>query len=133
MATLYKFWSHFLCGKFNGRMYNEFKTYALGDADLSVRYGLECLFKFYEESLKERENFHSSLIQDFVTLVKKDARNGHQLGSDKLKSLLGNSRLSAENKHNLEALIDSETLSFLENGVETRDGQLVESYAAVRR
>lgn len=132
IATLYKFWPHFLLDKFNGQIYAEFKACALADADLFVRFGLEHLFKFYEDLLKERDEVHGSLIQDFITLVKKDARNGRESGLEKLVSILESSRLSAQNKQKIEALLDSEIHEVLENGVEKKDGQLIESYAAVR-
>lgn len=132
MATLYKFWTHFLLDKFNGRIYEEFKSLALEDANLSVRFGLEHLFKFYEDLLKEREQIHDSLIQDFIILAKKDAKNGKGFGPEKLASVLGSSRLGVHNKRKIEALLDSEIRKVLENGVEKKDGQLVESYTAVR-
>lgn len=131
MVTLYKFWTHFLLDKFNGKIYGELKTWALADADISVRLGLEYLFKFYEYLLKEREQIHDSLIQDFVDLAKKDARNGNELGVDKLASVLGSSRLSSQNRQKIEALLDSEIHNVLKNGVE-KGGQLVEPYSAVR-
>lgn len=132
MVTLYKFWTHFLLDKFNGKIYGELKTWALADADISVRFGLEYLFRFYEDLLKEREQIHDNLIQDFVSLTKKDARNGNEFGVEKLASVLGSSRLSVQNKQKIEALLDSEIRKVLENGVEKKGGQPVESYSAVR-
>lgn len=132
MVTLYKFWTHFLLDKFNGKIYDELKACALADADSSVRFGLEYLFKFYEDLLKEREQIHDSLIQDFVILAKKDARNGNGLGAEKLASVLSSSRLSAQNKQKIEALLDSEISKVLDNGIEKKSGQPVELYSTVR-
>lgn len=129
MVTLYKFWTHFLLDKFNGTIYDELKTCALKDADISVRFGLEYLFRFYEDLLKEREQVHDNLIQDFVDLVKKDAKNGNELGVEKLASVLRSSRLSAQNKQKIEALLDSEIPKVFKNGVEK--GQPAELYSTV--
>lgn len=132
MVTLYKFWTHFLLDKFNGTIYGDLKTCALADADVSVRIGLEYLFRFYEDLLKEREQIHDSLIQDFVDLAKKDARNGNELGVEKLASVLGSSRLSAQNKQKIEALLDSEVLKASKNGVE-KGGKPIELYSTTVR
>ncbi|RPB14997.1 hypothetical protein P167DRAFT_552247 [Morchella conica CCBAS932] len=131
MITLYKFWSHFLCAKFNNLMYEDFRRYAFSDADASQRFGLECIYKFYENGLVTREHFHDKLIQDLVALVKKDVKNGQDLGLEKLKSFLSNPQLSVERKQKIESFVDSELQFVLQNGVESKDG-LVESYAAVR-
>lgn len=131
MITLYKFWTHFLLDKFNGTIYGDLKTCALADADVSVRIGLEYLFRFYEDLLKEREQIHDNLIQDFVDLAKKDARNGNELGVEKLASVLKSSRLSAQNKQKIEALLDSGVPKASKNGVE-KDGKPIEPYSTVR-
>lgn len=128
MITLYKFWSHFLCSKFNNSMYEDFRRYAFSDADASQRFGLECVYRFYESGLETREFFHDNLIRDLVNLVKKDAKNGQDLGPEKLKSFLSNPQLSAERKQKIESFVDSELQFVLQNGVESQDG-LVESYA----
>lgn len=78
-----------------------------------------------------REHFHDKLIQDLVALVKKDVKNGQDLGLEKLKSFLSNPQLSVERKQKIESFVDSELQFVLQNGVESKDG-LVESYAAVR-
>ncbi|PWW76040.1 hypothetical protein C7212DRAFT_352140 [Tuber magnatum] len=131
MLTLYRFWSHFLPQKFNGRMYHDFRKYALEDANHSLRSGLENLFNFYETSFNYRENLGDSLAQDFVQLARVDGKNGFEYGPQKLKAVLGNDSLRLHHRQNIEGLLDAEVNGFLEGGVEGKDGQLVELYTAV--
>ncbi|RPA99303.1 hypothetical protein L873DRAFT_1828039 [Choiromyces venosus 120613-1] len=131
MVTLYRFWSHFLPQKFNGRMYGDFRKYALEDANYSLRSGLENLFNFYESSFNYRENLSDGLVQDFVKLAKVDAKNGFEYGPQKLKAVLGNDSLRLHHRQSIEGLLDAEMNGFLEVGVEKKDGQLVELYALV--
>lgn len=50
MKHLYDFWSHFLIGKFNAKMYEEFRTCAIEDASKPVpsKDGLKCLIRYYK-------------------------------------------------------------------------------------
>ncbi|CAZ81149.1 unnamed protein product [Tuber melanosporum] len=128
MATLYRFWSHFLPQKFNGRMYSDFRKYALEDANHSLRSGLESLFNFYESSLNYRESISENLVQDFVRLAKVDGKNGFEYGPQKLKAVLGNDGLKLHHRQSIEELLDAEVNGFLEGGVEKKDGQLAELY-----
>ncbi|KAK3330334.1 hypothetical protein B0H66DRAFT_57731 [Apodospora peruviana] len=53
MRTLYRFWSQMLLVDFNAKVYDEFRTYALGDASCNVpsRAGLRYLLEFYNNLL----------------------------------------------------------------------------------
>lgn len=51
MMNLYGFWSHFLIGKFNAKMYSEFRTCAIEDAsgENPTKDGLKCLVRYYKK------------------------------------------------------------------------------------
>lgn len=53
MKHLYRFWSHCLPDKFNVRMYEDFRTFALEDARRSASndFGLKCLLQYYNQVL----------------------------------------------------------------------------------
>ncbi|CAK7203947.1 hypothetical protein SEUCBS139899_006697 [Sporothrix eucalyptigena] len=53
MKHLYRFWSHCLPDKFNVRMYEDFRTFALEDAHRSTPsdFGLKCLLQYYNRVL----------------------------------------------------------------------------------
>ncbi|KAF8249392.1 hypothetical protein K440DRAFT_641397 [Wilcoxina mikolae CBS 423.85] len=117
MVTLYRFWSHFLVKRFNASMYKEFKQFALQDADLSSRHGIEEIFKLYERSFQDRNMVSLEMIRDFVELVKLEARHGESLGIEKLKSILANPSLKDDYKSTIESLVDSDLRGIMTHGV----------------
>lgn len=117
MITLYKFWSHFLVKRFNSAMYKEFKQYALHDADLSSRHGIEEMFKLYERSFKDRSTVGFEMIRDFVELVKLESRHGESLGIEKLKWSLASPNIRDDYKNTIENLLDKELRDIMTCGV----------------
>lgn len=131
LITLYKFWSHFLVKRFNIAMYYEFKHFALQDADMAVRCGIEELFNTYERSFKDRNTIGYEIIVDFVELVKTEARHGESFGMEKLRSILANPSLKDDYRSAIESLLDHETRTLLSQGM-GKKGARSEIYKAVR-
>lgn len=80
MDQLYRFWSFYLRDKnrFSSEMYQQFKAFALEDAQFAQRFGLECLFRFYRFGLET--NFGGDVFEDFQDLTLLDHTAGHSLG-----------------------------------------------------
>jgi la-related protein 1 len=130
LITLYRFWSHCLVRTFNTNIYKEFKHFALQDADMSLRYGIEQIFKMYEMSFKDRATIGYDVIRDFVDLVKTEVRHGEQYGIDKLRSILANPSLKEDYRQAIDSLLDDQLRGFLGQNA-GKKAQAPEPYKAV--
>lgn len=133
MNVLYRFWSHFLVTKYNESMYNEFKKFALEDADASARSGLEYLFKFYAKYILRPENVGINVIQDMVKISTAEAQHGESFGVEKLKTILANEELNKVYRQTIESLLGSDVRSAMVHGVGKKHekSQPPESYVTV--
>jgi len=70
MKQLYEFWSHCLVDKFNVRMYNEFRSYALEDArrDIPSSFGLESLLQYYKRVLGQSKDAAGTTTASYPTV-----------------------------------------------------------------
>ena|SRR3990167_864280 len=86
MNSLFCFWSYYLRTHFSNRMYEEFKHYAVEDAQLGFTYGIQCLFRFFSFGLENQ--FKEDVFSDFQQLVLNDLARNSLYGLEKLWGFL---------------------------------------------
>lgn len=67
-------------------MYEDFKAFAIEDANNNSRYGLECLFRFFSYGLEK--SFNAELLEDFQAFVVCDLANCYCYGLEKYWAFL---------------------------------------------
>lgn len=115
MKQLYEFWSHFLCRNFNPKMYNEFRKYALEDAEQSARTGTNELIKYYDVVLQSRKKtIHDTFAKHYVELVKNEDRATQRPGFTNLRAAWRNGSLDLKSRKKIDNLLDAKLKEELE-------------------
>lgn len=86
MNTLYRFWSHYLRSNLDTSMYEEFKQFALVDAEEGSFYAMECLFRLFSYGLEK--SLKQEMLDDFQSFVMKDLAYNRCYGLEKFWAFL---------------------------------------------
>jgi len=84
-------------------MYNEFKQYAVEDAKIDHRYGVECLFRYYTYGLEK--HFRQEVFEDFQRETLRDHEAGQLYGLEKFWAFLKYSRQKPKINSKLEEIL----------------------------
>ena len=113
MSSLYKFWSHFLVGRYNARMYEEFHSLALEDGESST--GMRSLLQFYDHSiLSQRKVLDDNVARDFLDLVNAESSNSERPLFAKLRAVWRNGAFNIFNRSKLAKFVGPDLEADLE-------------------
>ena len=113
MTSLYGFWSHFLVGHFNPRMYEEFHRLALEDGESST--GMRNLLQYYDESiLSQRNVLDDNVARDVVDLVNAESSKSERPILTKLRAVWRNGAFNLRNRSKLAKFVGPDLKADLE-------------------
>ena len=114
---MYCFWSHYLLGHFNKRMYDEFRQLAFEDQENGSKQGINRLYDFYDQSLNVQEPFTISdeIAHDFLALIKQESSSGERGAFQILRKYWRNGAWRMKNRAKITKIIDEDLAQKLDS------------------